>query len=131
MGTSDDARISRQASDSAHSRHLQIQEDGVRRLLAQFLQGLLAAARIVYRKALRHQRGPQNTAGLGFVVHNQDSRDAHAVVRIAAGKEKWNTAPPSGRLVTQISPPCASTKHLALARPSPVPGMLELWREPR
>ena len=103
--------------------HVHVEQHEVRQLAAEDLQGLFAAARFQHLVMLGRQRGAHHAPDLRLVVHHQDlrARSLFALL-VRPARENVKTDPCPGSLVTQILPPCASTRPLAMARPSPLPG---------
>src|SRR5438034_7616697 len=96
-----------------------------------------AALRLENSERLRRKPRAQKTPDLRIVFDNDDRRrgPVHGAVRAddsdsvsdstvggsAAGNSKRNSAPPPGRFIAMIVPPCATMIALQIARPSPTP----------
>src|SRR6185436_19277157 len=76
------------------------------------------------RIVVRFERDAEEALDLRVVLDHEDARDRPlhgGGVSASSGRLKRNSTPPSGRLRAAISPPCASTIVLQIARPRPKP----------
>ena len=90
-------------------------------------RGLLVGT-AVGRFGIRHEDAETlvHDVFLAYIVKADEVIDARAWLVGAIGNQKKNTLPRPAVLRTPTLPPCASTRFLTIARPSPVPRMGEM-----
>ncbi len=92
-------------SQSAHARHVHIEQDQVGMIIAQLLDRLFAGLGVVHFISGAGESGPHDAADLGLVVNHQDASGAHGrapvppaaapvfaaheLARVAESLEKW------------------------------------------
>ena len=72
-------------SQSAHARHIHVEQDQVGMIIAQLLERLFAGLGVVHFIAGASESGPHDAADLGLVVYHQDASGAHGRAPWASG----------------------------------------------
>src|SRR5438128_998281 len=114
--------------DSVHARHRQVEQDDIRPLGGDGIQGHATIGRRTEPVPAWFQDGAQRLEYLRLIIDCQDARIAgttgHTGLRpsSAFGITSTKQTPPSALSSTDKRPPCASTAARAIASPSPTPG---------